>query len=175
MSQPSANLQIAVTDSDVWIRIAGRASFSASVEFNRVVEELIAQGRRTFVFDLSECVTMDSTFLGVLAGIGLSLAEKNRNHEKACVALVNPNARVSDLLESLGIAPLFSICANSPARPDHFEAVAPAAAASKVEVSQLCLTAHETLMGVNSANVPKFKDVARFLAEDLARAKQAKS
>ena len=32
-----------------------------------------------------------------------------------------------------------------------------------------CLEAHETLMEINPANVNKFKDVTRFLAEDLKR------
>ena len=37
------------------------------------------------------------------------------------------------------------------------------------EISRTCLEAHQTLMDINPANVPKFKEVAQFLAEDLKK------
>ena len=40
---------------------------------------------------------------------------------------------------------------------------------SKKEMSRNSLEAHRTLMDLNPANIPKFKDVAQFLAEDLKR------
>ena len=40
---------------------------------------------------------------------------------------------------------------------------------SRAEISRTCLEAHQTLMGLNPANVAKFKDVAQFLAEDVKR------
>ena len=42
------------------------------------------------------------------------------------------------------------------------------------EVQRTCLEAHETLMEINPNNVPRFKDVARFLAEDLKKMEEAK-
>jgi hypothetical protein len=42
---------------------------------------------------------------------------------------------------------------------------------SREEVTQSCLDAHRTLMAANPDNIPRFKDVAKFLAEDLKRFK----
>ena len=59
------------------IRIIGRANFTSSVDFKTLVNELRQKGCNCFVLDLSECVLMDSTFLGVLAGFGLKLSGGN--------------------------------------------------------------------------------------------------
>lgn len=36
-------------------------------------------------------------------------------------------------------------------------------------MARTSLEAHQTLMKINPANIPKFKDVAEFLAEDLKK------
>jgi len=72
--------------------------------------------------------------------------------------------------QPFGIAQLFSIVSTAAPAAGEFQPVAAGnAAPSKEEVSRTCLEAHETLMELNPANVAKFKDVAKFLAEDLKR------
>ena len=43
---------------------------------------------------------------------------------------------------------------------------------TKEEISRNCLQAHELLMRINPDNIPKFKEVTQFLAEDLRRMKE---
>jgi hypothetical protein len=45
----------------------------------------------------------------------------------------------------------------------------PPASATREEVITNCLEAHKILMSIDPANVPKFKEVTQFLAEDLKR------
>ena len=164
----SPTLQVAVTDQVALVKISGRASFNCSVDFKTLVYELRERGYRKFVLDLTECLIMDSTFLGVLAGFGLKLAEASG--EKATVTLLNPNQRILDLLDNLGVAHLFCAIQGTNPLSDRCKAVQPADAdPNKVATTRTCLEAHETLMAINPANVPRFKDVARFLAEDLKR------
>jgi hypothetical protein len=49
------------------------------------------------------------------------------------------------------------------------------AEASREEISRTCLEAHLTLMDINPDNVPRFKEVAKFLAEDLEKLQGQKS
>lgn len=174
MNALSNNLGVWVGDQLVCVKVAGRANFSGSVDFKTLVTTMWSKGYHHFVLDLSECLLMDSTFLGVLAGLGLKLngngqsqaGHANGNGQHA-IELLNPSPRISDLLENLGITHLFDISRgrlttecltaldHSPAQPD------------RRQVQQTCLDAHQTLMDVNPANVPKFKDVAQFLAEDI--------
>jgi anti-sigma B factor antagonist len=171
MNKPSATLMVALFDHAVCVRIAGRANFTSSLDLRKLVTELFDRGYRKFVLDLSECVLMDSTFLGVLAGIGLKFAGNGAANGE--VQLLNPNARIADLLENLGVAHLFKPCDIQVPGGD-FQAVASDADhASRVEVTRTCLEAHQTLMNVNPDNVRKFKDVAQFLAEDLKKLEHA--
>src|SRR5688572_19636897 len=108
MSNGPANLSVWVGDQMVCIRIAGRASFHCSVDFKTLIHSLRQQGHTRFVLDLSECQLMDSTFLGVLAGLGLKFKEQNGSAQ-ASIELLNPSQRISDLLDNLGISHLFEI------------------------------------------------------------------
>ena len=69
----SANLSVLVGKNFVCIKIAGRANFASSPDFKTLLSELAKKEFCHFIIDLSECVLMDSTFLGVLAGFGMKL------------------------------------------------------------------------------------------------------
>ena len=61
-------------DSDpVIVRIDGRACFQNSACLRDFIAELLRQGKTRFVIDFQNCASMDSTFLGVLAGAALEL------------------------------------------------------------------------------------------------------
>jgi len=168
MGAPSPTLQVAVTDRVALVKICGRASFNCSVDFKTLAYELRDRGYRNFVLDLTDCLILDSTFLGVLAGFGLKLA--GAAGEKATVTLLNPNQRILDLLDNLGVAHLFCIAQGKEPPTEKFHEVRPAdGSPNKIENTRTCLEAHQTLMNVNPGNIPKFKDVAKFIAEDLKR------
>ena len=71
MPNPSAKLSVLVGKDFACVKIAGRANFMSSPDFKTLLGELSQKGYSRFIVDLSECVLMDSTFLGVLAGFGL--------------------------------------------------------------------------------------------------------
>lgn len=168
MGAASPILQVAVAEQVALVKISGRASFNCSVDFKTLVYELRDRGCRKFVLDLGECLIIDSTFLGVLAGFGLKLSETPG--ETANVTLLNPNSRILDLLDNLGVAHLFCVVRGEDPLSDKCRELQRREGGSgKAETTRTCLEAHETLMKINPANIPKFKDVARFMAEDLKR------
>ena len=176
MAQPSARLFVCVSARAAVIRIQGRANFSSSVNFKTLISELHQRGAERFTFDLTECTTMDSTFLGVLAGFAIRLGDHGQNHSgngaPATLELCNPNTRILDLLENLGVSDYFRQTQNTGTAGCEFRAAPEAGApASKEELSRTCLEAHRTLMEINPDNIPKFKEVAQFLAEDLKKPK----
>src|SRR5579862_4276814 len=91
------------------VKISGRASFSCSIDFKTLVQELRQKGCSYFVLDLSECTLMDSTFLGVLSGFGLQSTTQKPGQPNATFELLNPNERITELLESLGVLHLFKL------------------------------------------------------------------
>lgn len=170
MESSSAKLLVLVGKRFACIKITGRANFNSSLDFGTLVTELQAKGFCCFVIDLSQCVLMDSTFLGVLAGFGLKTRGDGDDADSANVTLLNPNARVNELLENLGVLELFRITQGELAPPEDVEAcLHQPGNASREALTRACLEAHETLMAINPENVARFKDVAKFLAEDLKK------
>jgi anti-sigma B factor antagonist len=171
MNTVPASLMVAEFDQYVCIKIKGRANFVSSLDLKKLVAELWDHGRSRFILDLSDCLTMDSTFLGVLSSIGTHGTNGASCEDVTCqeIDLVNPNSRIAETLENLGVSHLFNIRLAEELNPDNFKPVAPTPEATPAEVTRNCLEAHETLMCINPENVRKFKDVAQFLAEDLKR------
>src|SRR5471030_3239472 len=117
MSTPSANLRVLVGKNFACVKITGRANFASSPDFKTLLTELGTKGYKRFIIDLSECVLMDSTFLGVLSGFGLKLNPSGRP-DKCGIELFNLNARVAELLENLGAIRLFKITDGALQLPD---------------------------------------------------------
>ena len=103
MNPPPANLMVLVGEHFACVKISGRANFNVSVTFKTLLTELWQKGFSCFVIELSECLLMDSTFLGVLAGFGLKMSQADDHSPPHLVELRNPNARITELLENLGV------------------------------------------------------------------------
>jgi len=148
------------------VKIAGRANYVSSPDFKTLLNELTGKGYRRYIIDLSECVLMDSTFLGVLAGFGLKMPPDDSGQQG--IELFNANARVAELLENLGVARLFKMTNGALQLPgDVKNGTSESANPTREEITRTCLEAHQTLMAMNPENAARFKDVTRFLAEDL--------
>jgi anti-sigma B factor antagonist len=172
MSAPSAKMLVSIGERSAMVQIAGRANFTSSVDFKSLLDQLLKRGYTCFVLDLTECVLMDSTFLGVLAGFGLKLNSPQTDKIDRTIQLYNPNGRISELLENLGVLHLFKVTEGTVKTPEGATAkdVQPTHA-SREEVTRTCLEAHRTLMDINPENVGRFKDVTAFLADDLKKMK----
>jgi anti-sigma B factor antagonist len=178
MSTSSAKLLVFISDKLACVKITGRANFTSSIDFKTLLNELIEQGFICIVLDLAECVLMDSTFLGVLSGFGMRISsEKNGQNSGRSIELLNPNPRVAELLENLGVMHLFHLVTGPDSAlaggPPVEQSSVPEATHTREEVVSNCLEAHKILMEINPANVAKFKEVAQFLAEDLKKIKNA--
>ena len=163
----SANLSVWVGKNFVCLKIAGRANFASSPDFKTLLNELAQKGFAHYIIDLTECVLMDSTFLGVLAGFGMKLNPNGAPTERG-IELHNATARVSELLENLGAAHLFKMTSGPLQLPADATATTPVSIQPTHEqIARTSMEAHQTLMAMNAENVARFKDVAQFLAEDL--------
>ncbi|MCX7824481.1 MAG: STAS domain-containing protein [Verrucomicrobiae bacterium] len=184
MSENPNNILVGVSGNLVFIKVQGKGGFQISQPLRQFSLEMIGRGYREFVVDLAECTSMDSTFLGVLAGMGLRLqAADNTASASGKVHLANVNARCREVLSSLGIDKLFTIdlCdlrvgpaspVSQPAGEMQSLQTAPASG-DMAKQAEVMLEAHRTLMAIDPQNVPKFKDCVRFLAEDLEKMRAA--
>lgn len=145
----------------VVVRIEGRASFANSGSLKDFVAEMIRQGKTRFVIDFAACTSMDSTFLGVVAGAALEL---RRQTPPGTLTLARVGERNLELIRNLGLHRLAIVDAG--AFPMDFKGGTQALdtkAKNEIESARLVLEAHENLVNADAANAARFQDVLAFL------------
>lgn len=144
----------------VAVRIEGRASFQNSPSLKEFMSEMLARGKRRFVIDFSGCSSMDSTFLGVLAGVALEL-QKPANQGSLVVSRVGE--RNLELIRNLGLHWLLTIDAGDQIDLSSCRTALDSKRCSEIESARIVLEAHENLVSADEANRGKFQDVISFL------------
>lgn len=156
------------------VRVLGRGSFKVSSNLKTFLEHAIAEKGVTSVqIDLHQCAGMDSTFMGVLAGLSGRLARKGVGF-----LLVNLDRKNLQLLQTLGIDQVLKYetleQAESSCSCDvHGGSVdLSEPEEDKLGTAETMLKAHQTLADLNDENVDRFKNVISFLEQDVRKLKE---
>ena len=147
----------------VVVRIDGRASFLNSAALKDFFTAMIAQGKTRFAVDFKSCASMDSTFLGVLAGAAIQL---RRLTTPGSLTLVRVGERNLELIRNLGLHRLAIVDADGPDGAGEVTGL-DAKALDEVGRARLVLEAHENLVAADPDNATKFQDVLAFLRNHL--------
>jgi anti-sigma B factor antagonist len=161
------SLSVCVREHVACVRIAGRANFTSSVDFKKLLQQLQGDGCTEIVLDLTECLLMDSTFLGVLAGAGMKCDSARQEGRPCLIELFHPPERILELLDNLGVLQLFTILDHAP-QLGAFEQV-DEGRASRVELNRTCWEAHKNLMNTSADNERRFRDAAEFFEKNLRK------
>ena len=145
------------------LRVTGRGTHLNSPLLKRFARQALEQ-KLSLHFDLGACTYMDSTFLGMLAG----LAVKAREGGLPRILVLQASPRVRDLMENLGIDRLFDFAKGLFKEGASLQPLDPRIISS-AEKSRDVLDAHRTLVSVSPANEVKFRDVIALLEEEIAR------
>jgi anti-sigma B factor antagonist len=145
----------------VVVRIDGRASYQNSGCLRDFITEMLARGKVRFVLDFQLCASMDSTFLGVLAGAAIEL-RKSAPQGSLVVARAGP--RNLELMRNLGLHRLLTLAAGDAVVSfQNCDTALQCRRLSEAENARLVLEAHENLVAADETNRPKFQDVLAFL------------
>ena len=166
MSNDEPQFLVNPYDDPVILRIRGKASFLNSAPVKDLLDELVNRQQKTrFVIDFSECSGMDSTFLGILAGLGISMMKLN---PKGSVVLCNLSERNLELIENLGLHRLLVVDKSNIDLPDSgMEGLEKGEALTQAENARLVLKAHQNLTEADASNKAKFQDVIAFLKNQI--------
>jgi anti-sigma B factor antagonist len=145
----------------VVVRVDGRASFQNCGCLRDFIGTLVREGKRRFVLDLKNCESMDSTFLGVLAGAALEL---RKSVPAGSLVLSRVSARNIELIRNLGLHRLLTVDLGALDKAPGMTATPlECAKHTELENARLVLEAHENLVTADEANRTKFQDVLDFL------------
>jgi len=162
-----ADLLIAHSQGVYNIKVDGRANFECAPPLRNLSSNLEKNFQKISI-DLTGCTGMDSTFMGVLAMLGLQV------RAQGAVEIVNASIDNQHLLQGLGIHDLFNFVTRdtplaTPAEASQFVAAEPTTNA--IEKAETVLTAHDTLIKANEDNRQKFEKVVEFAQKDLDKLK----
>lgn len=164
---PKPTFLVDATSDPVAIRVEGRASFQNSACLNDFFNELIGRGKTRFVMDFAECTSMDSTFLGVLAGLALQLRKQTPS---GSLVLCRLGSRNLELVRNLGLHRLLTVDTETADLKLATTAVLPNGPdKGELESARLVLAAHENLVAADEANRAKFQDVLAFLKNRVSQ------
>jgi anti-sigma B factor antagonist len=162
-----SSIQVGVHGPDVWVKVEGKGSFLNSGNFKEFARRMVERGYREFVVDLANCMMLDSTFMGTMAGVALRLKELGQGH----LRVVHCGQRSHELLSGLGLDQLFTIQDNGANAPQcellKNQSKADSTEQKKEEQKKEMLHAHEALCKAAPENIPRFKDVLDYLKQDL--------
>ena len=154
-------------DGIVIIRVNGKGTHLSSPSLRLVFERTRHGGPAPrYILDLENCTTMDSTFMGTLASIGLH----QRQQSGTAAVVTNLNEHVRHLLNTLGLKYILDMRKDHAvsSRNEQFTS-APAPEPTRLQRILLMIEAHERLVDLDTENEIKFEGVLNSLRESLRK------
>ena len=165
------NLTAAHIDHTVVIRVEGRGSFKISPPMKQFIHKVVeSKSANRILIDMSACTGMDSTFMGVLAGLSYHMKDK----AGFALKLINLSEKNQKLLTTLGVDQVvnYSLSCTGEEKAliacqGHENQHLGTDFSDTLEAAKTTLEAHETLVEVNPDNLVKFRSVLELLQKDV--------
>ncbi len=152
-----------ISKTEARIRVSGRATFVFGPDLRELFLRLKKAGVLQVVVEAADCVSMDSTFMGVL-----SMAVLDREGTAIALSIANPSEKVVSQLKGLGILRYFSLterpCADAQWLP--LGDLVRGLQKDEAVMRDTMIQAHEALGAANPENVAKFRQVIELLKQE---------
>ncbi|UDQ96791.1 STAS domain-containing protein [Lentisphaerota bacterium WC36G] len=153
------------------VKISGRANFEYAPVIRCLAKEIDVVNFKEISIDLAECIGMDSTFMGIIAMLGLKAHECN-----AVMNIVNANEQNKELLIGLGIDRLINFIyrddTESTSEPETVIECSEKPEDKQLNTAECVYEAHATLMDIDEDNVAKFEKVVKYAKTDLDKLRE---
>jgi len=157
----------------VVIKVHGRGTFQNSMDLQSLTETLRKKNPdMRFIIDLEHCITLDSTFMGTLAGISIEQNKAGMGY----LTVVNAQQHTHQLLVNLGLSYILDMremTKSIPVREEDFKR-AEGEQASRFEQIVHMIKAHNQLIDLDTQNEIRFQSVIKYLQDSLEREKKKK-
>ena len=165
-------LLVAIHDQTAFIHVQGRGSFKISTALKQFGISAIDSQCRRILLDMRDCVGMDSTFMGVLAGLAFLLKKVTQGD----VVMIHIAPRTRALMSTLGLDQIVKayLAGAEPAdlKTDmdlNQQMTELGRESDQRTIAETMLQAHESLVELEPGNLPKFRDVLTFLRQDIRK------
>ncbi len=150
----------------VYLKIKGRASYLNCEPLNKFFSKIIEKPKVNIVVDFAECSGMDSTFLGLLAGVSLEIKKKNQD---GSICLYSVKGRNRELMANLGLDQIITVDSDEykPTANENLEKKFEKFESEQSASIRTILQAHQHLISADSSNLNRFQDVVSFLKKQI--------
>jgi len=170
----TGNLLVAVQGTFALVKVSGRATFKLAPSLKRFCISAIATGCTEVIFDMEDCSGMDSTFMGVLAGI----STRPVDGIVARVVVLNLIPKTHAMLAALGLERVLE-CHELGDKPAdlkrrltdvlHLKEFNDNSGDDRRLSLDTMLQAHQHLVDVAPENMVRFRDVLTYLEQEIHR------
>ena len=152
------------SDTSVFILIEGKANFLNANSFKQFIDKSLSKNYSHYIIDFDHCTGMDSTFLGIIAWLGLQI---KGSESKSHLIVRNLNKRNKELFNNLGLQNFISteesILDTSKKEAGKFHALEEADRFEAIDI----LNAHKNLVQARKENASLFKDLISILEDKI--------
>jgi anti-anti-sigma regulatory factor len=159
-------IEVAVIDKTVYVKPVGSATQDNCLGLPHFLTTMYRQGCLGVTFDLKDCHSIDSTFLGVIATAAISQG----GHGRKRVVVLNADERVKHELSMVGLMSVVAVKAEAVEPPEglklkHVDFVHfPANERKRIEMIR---DLHQEMVKMNEKNRELFSSFVEMLNEEL--------
>lgn len=164
-------IRFGIFEGFTWIRVEGKGSFLQSPALKECAEQRQADGERNFVIDLEECLGMDSTFMGYLAGLASRVRRAGGG-----VGIAGAGERNRQSLEDLGLDCLLAIdpqdaawCGEEAEIREELQDFSTKRVPAMSDRAKHVLESHRMLASTSEDNAQRFAKVIEVMEDDAKR------
>ncbi len=165
MTNETDTISVARAGRAIYAHVQGLGNFSNALMFEEFCEAELQQGSDYFVIDLEECLGMDSTFMGVLAGLSTHFPPG-----RSPIVVLNASEKNRQLLDDLGLSKLITVREKRDQIPALELQPLASDTLSARERAERIRRAHQQLIDTDSRNAAKFGPVMQLLKRELGAA-----
>ncbi len=154
---------MARTEDTVILRPVGLGNMKLAMGMMDFTTEMLRSGFKQFVFDLTACKGLDSTFMGAMVGLAAASEEHGGS-----AAVVNAGTSNLELLQIVGADKFLRLKGNyqmEDIETEQLDATSP----SPERRLELVKRAHENLVDIDKRNAARFGAFLRQLSSELAK------
>jgi len=164
---------VTVDGDTAFIKVEGKGTYNVAPELKKFCFDQISRGVCNIILDMNDCATMDSTFMGVMAGIAMRL----RDLQEHTFVVINLTPKTKDLLEVLGLSNLIDCYLKEEVEEEVSEKLSKQEnfedgeqlnpLKDKAVTAKVMLKAHQDLIKADNNNQLKFENVINYLSKEV--------
>ena len=162
-----SHIDIALCGRAMYARITGLANMNNCMTFQDFSTVLLESGYERVIVDLARCTGMDSTFLGVLAGMATHIEER----KAPLVVIINASSSNLETLDDVGLTNFVEVHKETVEIPEIETYRIDDDTVPDMDRVEFIKECHEKLIRIDERNQQKFGPLIQAMAAELARKK----